>query len=439
VVLKSAPSSARSATAQALYKIVHEGQSLTRSTRSLAERIDDPRDRAFAQSCIYGVLRHYYSLQALLDQLLKKPLRRKDADIEALLLSGLYQIKLMNVPAHAAVSSNVEAARSLNKSWACGLVNAVLRKASAQPLTLERDRTTHFEHPSWLVERLQVDYPDDWESILNANNEHPPMTLRVNRLQSSRADYLAALGDTNLPAEPTRFSDDGVLLTHSSPVAQLPGFEQGLFSVQDEAAQLATGLLELEPGQRVLDACAAPGGKTTHILERVENAVELLALDLDAGRLEDVKANFARLGLSCSTLAADATDIDTWWDGKYFDRILLDAPCSASGIIRRHPDIRFHRSPEDIAELADRQRKLLASMWSVLAPGGTLLYVTCSVFPAENDAVIAHLAEATADASVDILDIAWARRTKFGCQILPGDHGMDGFYYARLSKGHPAI
>lgn len=422
-----------------LKAIINDGQSLSRNTVYLRQHVIDERDRAFVQACVYGVLRHYYSLKSLLATMLTKPLRRKDADIEALLLSALYQMRYMDVAAHAVVSANVEAARVMNKSWACALINAVLRRALTQTAPAADDESVRYEHPKWLIDRLKRDYPNDWSRLLAANNAHPPMTLRVNRLLTSPAEYLENLSVIGISASATEYSSDGIVLAQATAVERLPGFDRGWVSVQDEAAQLAADLLELDSATRVLDACAAPGGKTTHILERLSPRGEVVALDRDASRLTDIVANMTRLGLDCATFVADAAEPTRWWNGVPFDRILLDAPCSATGVIRRHPDIRFHRVADDIDSLAAEQLRLLNKLWPLVAVGGTLLYVTCSTLAAENDDVVARLVATATDIDIDVLAATWGRGTRFGRQILPGEHGMDGFYYARLRKRTPEI
>jgi 16S rRNA (cytosine967-C5)-methyltransferase len=354
-----------------------------------------------------------------------------------LLLSALFQIKDMSVPAHAVVSSNVEAARLMNKSWACGMVNAVLRRALRNTVAPNDSADAFdYEHPTWLASLTAHDWPDQWREILSANNCHPPFSLRVNGLLGSRAQYLDALEEAGLSARATTHSDNGIVLAEPLSVERLPGFTAGKVSVQDEAAQLAVDLLILESDGplKILDACAAPGGKTTHILERLGSRGEVLALDHDTARLQQVTDNLARLGLHCATRTADAGEPSLWWDGQLFDRILLDAPCSATGVIRRHPDIRFHRRSDDIARFAAEQVRLLTGLWPALREGGTLVYATCSFLHAENDDVIEQITTRVADVRVDTPALHWGRATRYGRQILPGEDDMDGFYYARLIK-----
>ncbi len=420
--------------ARLLTAVLSEGRSLSRAAPPLLATLGDARDRAFAQACVYGVLRHYYSLSSRLDASLARPLRAKDADVRALLLCGLYQLAHMRTPPHAAVAASVDAVRGLRKAWAVSLVNAVLRGATRNDPVPGEDVEARYEHPAWLVERLAGDWPGDWQAVLAANNAQPPLTLRVNLARVTREQYLSRLQAAGLAAHAGAHASSAVVLDAPVPVEELPGFADGDVSVQDEAAQLAAGLLDLPPGGRVLDACAAPGGKSAHLLEHAAGNCELVALDHDAERLADVAATLERLGLTAALTCADAARPAEWWDGRPFERILLDAPCSALGVVRRHPDIRFHRRASDIDALVAAQQALLSALWPLLAPGGKLLYATCSILPAENDAVVASLLETSGDAECDRLPAAWGRATPHGRQILPGEDGMDGFYYARLTR-----
>ena len=326
----------------------------------------------------------------------------------------------------------------LKKSSLKGLLNAVLRNAQrdheALFAELERDPVLHTAHPRWLQKRLKADWPEHWQAICTANNEHPPLILRVNRRHGSRDAYLAELRGNGIEAEPCTFSRDGIRLLQPCDVKTLPGFAEGRVSVQDEAAQLAADLLDLAPGQRVLDACAAPGGKTCHLLEAQPQLSEVIALDLEPGRLARVQENLERLQLKATLIAADGRATKVWWDGTPFQRILLDAPCSATGVIRRHPDIKLTRQADDIAALAQLQGELLDALWPTLEVGGVLLYATCSVLPQENSDNIAAFLQRTPGARE--LDIAGAFGLKqaHGRQLLPQADGHDGFYYAKLIK-----
>ncbi len=394
-------------------------------------------ERALTQELCYGVLRYYPRLAFLAARLLNKPLKRKDLDVQQLILIGLYQLIYLKVPVHAAVAETVAATRLLGKDWAAGLVNALLRgfQRGAAPLLAQADAdpVAHYAHPFWWLTQLQSDWPAHWQDILDANNQRPPMTLRVNALRNSRDDYAAQLQAAGIIAHPVPLAPQALTLEKPVDVAQLPGFGDGAVSVQDAAAQLVAPLLNLAPGQRVLDACAAPGGKTAHLLES-ESQLQVQALDSDAQRLTRVEDTLRRLQLAAELRHGDAADPQDWWDGKAFDRILLDAPCSGSGVIRRHPDIKLLRTAQDIVALAQQQRRLLDALWPLLAQGGILLYATCSVLMAENQHNLAQFLATHSDAREQPIDTDWGHTQTPGRQLLPGEHGMDGFYYARLMK-----
>lgn len=401
----------------------------------LAE-IADQRDRAFVTACVYGAIRNYYSLTASLDALLQRPLKGKDADIEALLISGLFQIRHMGVPAHAVVSTSVDAAKEMKKDWACGFVNAILRKASRtesidESMACEPIR---FEHPQWMIDRVRHDWPADWGAILRSNNSRAPMSLRVNCNRTSVKSYLSILADAGIGATSSQHSPACIVLSEPSPVNLLPNFEHGWVSIQDEGAQLAAELIIPKGEGRVLDACAAPGGKTCHILESAGRRIRLTAVDVSGTRMRRVQENLGRLGLDCATQVADAGNPSEWWDGEPFDRILLDSPCTSTGVIRRHPDVRLHRKPGDVGNSALEQNRLLAALWPLLAPSGKLLYSTCSVIHAENDSVVASFLKSHPDAKSEALSVPWGREMRYGRQLLPGEEGTDGFYYAMLLK-----
>ncbi|MFZ5622303.1 MAG: 16S rRNA (cytosine(967)-C(5))-methyltransferase RsmB [Pseudomonadota bacterium] len=403
----------------------------------------EPADRGLLQELAYGTLRWRYRLDALLAQLLRQPLKAKDQDIGALLLVGLYQLAYTAVAPHAAVHATVEAVRATGKRWAVPLANAVLRGYQRRRTELDALADASDEgrwaHPGWLIERFRSDWPDAWQRILAANNERPPLVLRVNARRLDRDVYRRALDAADLPHTPLRFAPQGLALATPVGVERLPGFEDGQVSVQDGAAQLAAVLLDAGPGMRVLDACAAPGGKTAHILELQPRLAELVALDSDAQRAQRIHENLTRLRLDATVIVGDAGAPDGWWDGRPFDRILLDAPCSATGVIRRHPDIKSLRRASDIDELARSQARLVDALWPLLAPGGMLVYATCSVLRRENEAQIAACLQRRADAEERRLDMPWGVACRHGRQILPGDAdaggvGMDGFYYACLVK-----
>ena len=382
------------------------------------------QERAAAQDLCYGTLRFYGRLDFILGRLLHKPLQ--DERLRCLLLAGLYQLEYGRSVPHAVVDHAVRAARRLSVGSA-GLVNAVLRQIQRnRPALLaaaDAQPASRYAYPQWWVEEITAQYGDKAEEILLAGNQHPPMTLRVNRRRIASKAYLAMLEAAALPASPT--GPDGLMLERPVPVTRLPGFQDGLVSVQDAGAQLAAHLLDATDGMRVLDACAAPGGKTAHILELAR--VELQALDKDEMRLQRVRENLDRLGLDAQVTAGDAADPDNWWDGKPFQRILADAPCSASGVVRRHPDIKWLRRREDIVGFAQQQAQILRTLWQLLATDGKLLYSTCSVFHQENGAVITEFLRQHKDAR-----LLPTTGTNEG-QLLPNDQ-HDGFYYALLQK-----
>lgn len=431
-----AKTSARSVAARVLAAVISEQRSLT---AVLAEHIKlvEERDRGFCQQLCYGVIRWQPRLTLIADKLLKKPLKTKDTDIHALLLIGLYQLSELKTPPHAAISETVNAAKQLSKQWAGGLLNACLRNYQRQQneidAAIETDKQAIYAHPQWLLERYQLDWPEQWQQICEANNQQPPMMLRVNRQQNDRDRYLQLLAAEGIEARAMDAGNEAVLLTSPCDVHKLPGFFDGMASVQDGAAQLVASLLDIQPGQRILDACAAPGGKTGHILEQAPDN-QVIALDISDKRLESIAENLSRLSLSASLAAADAADTGLWWDGEAFDRILIDAPCTGSGVIRRHPDIKLLRRPEDIDQLAATQQQLLDNLWPLLKPGGLMVYTTCSAFKQENEQQIEAFLQRHPDAGEVRPDRPPAQPRPFGFQRLPGDDVMDGFYYACLQR-----
>ena len=391
------------------------------------------RDRAQVQALAYGAVRWHHRHRALLKVLLDRPLQSGDRTLEALLSVGLFQLADPEQPDYAAISATVAAARLLGLERAAGLVNATLRRyqrdAPALLANLECEPAAWYSHPEWLLRRLQEDWPDRWQAIAIANQCHPPMWLRVNRLRTTVDDYAARLtAELGLSATTLAEFPDALKLPSPVSVQRLPGFAEGLVSVQDAASQRAAPLLAPGSGMRVLDACAAPGGKTTHLLECAGGELALTAVDISPERLAQVAANLRRLGLEATLRAGDATEPASWWDGQPFDRILVDAPCTATGVLRRHPDIKLLRRTSDLAALVARQRLLLDRLWPLLRPGGQLLYSTCSVLRAENAAVV--------DAFLTSLPPGAARRSLPGpgLQLLPGDPDTDGFYYALMTS-----
>ena len=426
----------RAAAARSLVPILTDKGSLA----GLDEHSVIARDRALLKELCYGTCRRLPRLQALASRLLKQPFKKRDADIQALLLIGIYQLLYMRTPAHAAVGEPAGAARLLDKEWATRVLNGCLRRlqreADALQAEVDRDESVALEHPQWLLGKLRSAWPEQWRAIAQANNEPGPMTLRVNQRHNDREAYLTRLTEQGLDGYLCLHAPDGIMLTHPCDVSALPGFEQGHVSVQDEAAQLCAALLgpalAPRPGAHVLDACCAPGGKTAHLLEQFD--IALTAIDNDNQRLARVDDTLSRLGLSAELKHADATTRD-WWSGTPFDAILLDAPCSGTGVIRRHPDIKALRRKEDIRQLAKLQRQLLDNLWPLLRPGGTLLYATCSVLPEENAAQIDAFLARTPDANATTPhDVAWGEQSGQGRQLFPAESSHDGFFYARLEK-----
>ncbi|KAA9131324.1 16S rRNA (cytosine(967)-C(5))-methyltransferase RsmB [Marinihelvus fidelis] len=400
---------------------------------ALFESARDDRERAFARRLANGVVRWSGALEALAGELLDRPLKPRDRDIALLLQLGIYQLWREDTPGHAAVHATAEVARSLRKAWAVGLVNAVLRRflrERDERLAALESRDAALSHPPWLLGMLKKDWPDQWRSIVDANNEQPPMWLRTNGQRITRDTLAMQLTNAGFQATSHPEVDMALRLDPPAPVEQAPGFSEGHWSVQDAAAQLAAHYLAPRPGDRILDACAAPGGKTCHLLEREPN-LQLTALDNDERRLGRVRENLARLGLEARLQVGDATDPSGWWDGEPFDRILLDAPCSAIGVIRRHPEIKWQRTPEQVGAAVALQAKMLDALWPLLRPGGILVYATCSVLKRENSQQIQRFLQDNPSASVDS-DPAGDESP--GRQVLTGETGMDGFYYATLRK-----
>ena len=420
--------------ARVLSRVLQDGQSLTAALDNAFSSMESGKDRAFIQALCFGVCRQYHRLDFILSQLLDKPL--KDADVKSLALVGLYQLNFMRVKPHAAVSETVLAARK--KPWAKSLLNAVLRTYLREQEGLEhkadKSPVAALSHPDWLLRQIEQDWPEQAPAILQQNNQQPPMALRVNLAKISRESYLQLLAEQEITAETVSFCPSSIKLEKPVPVDLLPGFADGFVSVQDTAAQLAAGLLDLQPGQRVLDVCAAPGGKAAHILESQTQLEELVAVDIDESRMQRVSENLQRLTLQAKLVVGDAANPQSWWDGKPFDRILLDAPCSALGVIRRHPDIKLLRRAEDIGQLQALQKAILQAVWPLLAPGGIMVYATCSILKQENeDQVRAFLVEYP-DAVELPIDADWGTAGTCGRQILTGESAMDGFYYACLIK-----
>jgi len=433
------PMQARTCAALILSTLFNEKKNLSVVMPVYLARLGDKRDRALAQELSYGVMRWYFKLDVLLAHMLERPVKHKDNDIKALLLIGLYQFQHTRIPVHAVVSGTVDACQELRKPWAKGLVNAILRRYQNESEhileKIDGEPTVRFSHPSWFLELLQKDYPRQWQAIVEANNQKAPMYLRINPLKTTLDTYLRALDEAGIHATPTGTdSPQAIKLERPVDVDRLPFFSEGHVSVQDLAAQFAPKIMDLIAGQRVLDACAAPGGKLAHLQESEPGLAELVAIESEPHRFERLQETVDRLGLKVILKLADARDVGAWWDSIPFDRILLDAPCSATGVVRRHPDIKYLRQPDDIVAICRLQRELLAALWPLLRSGGKLLYVTCSILSRENDQQIAGFLENHGNASVIDIKANWGHNTGYGRQILPGESDMDGFYYACLQK-----
>ena len=434
----------RLAVVKVLLQVTQHGRNLPDSITKYADKIEES-DRPLVQAMSYGVIRLLPRLEYIADQLISKPLKTKDYDVVLLILTGIYQLIEMRIPDHAAVSETVKVTKGLKKAWAKNFVNAVLRNYQRQAETLsnqiKNNEMAEFAHPQWWLNIIKKNWLEEkrWQQILEANNQSPPMTLRVNTSYIQREKYLELLSEKEITATAAKYSPDAIYLDKPVPVRLLPLFSEGKVSVQDEAAQLAAILLNPQKGDRILDACAAPGGKTIHLLER-ENDIDLLALDIEDSRLKKVQENLDRTQLKAQLLAANAFTPDTWWDKKPFDRILLDAPCSASGVIRRHPDIKLLRNKDDIPNLVKEQEQILGALWPLLKPKGMLLYATCSVLAEENTQQIQRFLQQHADAELQPINSDWGQQQTAGTQILPseggtnGENGMDGFFYALIQK-----
>jgi 16S rRNA (cytosine967-C5)-methyltransferase len=428
----------RAAAVAVLADMLGPGRTLDAGLDAHVAELGAGRDRALARELCYGTARWLPRLETCLDLLLDKPLRKRETVVHAVLLLGLYQLMYTRVAEHAAVAESVSLVRRAGRQWATGLVNAVLRgfqRRRAQLLAdLERDAQGRYAHPDWLIDATRDAWPDDWQGVLDSNNERPPLALRVNARRCPRSRYLAELEASGIAASAIAHTGQGVRLHQPRDVESIPGFGDGRVSVQDGAAQLAAGILDPRPGMRVLDACAAPGGKSTHVLELQPALGELVAVDSDGERLKRLDENLTRLALQATVVCADAGEPSGWWDGTPFDRILADVPCSGTGVIRRHPDIKLHRRLGDLQSLAGAQIRLLGALWPLLAPRGRLLYATCSYLPRENDHVLAEFLAKHPDATGGPIPYAWGRATEHGRQVLPGEDSMDGFYYALLGK-----
>ena len=422
----------RALAARVLAAVIGKGRSLKAELGAALPKLDDSRDRALLEAICFAALRRRTVYDQALRQWLQKPLGPRDADLRALLMAGFAQLDVLQLPAHAALSATVDAARVLGRERQAGMVNALLRRAQREGFVEARAEDAW---PQWLLAKVRQDWPQQADAIVSESLQPAPLWLRVNRQQYSRDAYLALLEAAGIEALAEPLSADAVRLPVAVPVSSLPGFAQGAVSVQDLSAQQVADALQPAAGARVIDACAAPGGKSAHLLER-DPGLQLLALDVDARRLQRVGETFARTGVGARAQiqAADAADTASWWDGQPFDAVLLDAPCSATGIIRRQPDVLLHRRREDITALVALQARLLDALWQVLRPGGVLLYSTCSILRQENQQQVAQFLARTSDARIEALPDGFGHAVDGTRQRLPGEQGGDGFFYARLVK-----
>ncbi|CAA0081317.1 Ribosomal RNA small subunit methyltransferase B [BD1-7 clade bacterium] len=432
------PTDPRAAAAMALQQVFTHRHSLNTAIPTYGARLSTT-DAALFKAICYGVCRYYRSLEDIVQPLLKKPFKDKDVDILCLLYVGIWQLGAMRVPGYAAIDSCVEATRILKKPWASGLVNAVLR-AGQSVLESNEDwlhAKDHAEHPDWFTAKLRHNWPDRFTEVLEQNNQEPPLCLRVNTHKLDRDTFIAQLAEQGTQAYAGALSESAVYVEDRQlALTELAAFQQGLISVQDEAAQLAAQLLAPESGHHVLDACAAPGGKTCHLLQ-MQPDITMTAVDSDAKRIERIQENLDRLAISAELVASDITDLDNWWTGKPFDRILCDVPCSATGVIRRHPDIKLLRTGDDIKQLAELQLQIVKTLWQCLKPGGIMLYATCSVLSQENSRIIERFCQQTPDCREIPIDAKLGEghiASPCGAQLLPQAGAHDGFYYARLYK-----
>jgi 16S rRNA (cytosine967-C5)-methyltransferase len=426
----------RALAARGLAEIALRGASLREVMQRDAPKLADPRDRALLMALLSEGARWWLRFDAAIDGLLEKSLRHKDPAVHALLVLGLVQLEILELRDYAAVAATVEAVRVLKRPQLAGLVNAVLRRWQRERETLlaqlDAKAQTRHAHPQWLANALQHDWPEQAEAVMAADNAEPPLTLRVNRQRSERQALIDQLHTAGYEATPHAWLADALVLPHSGDVTRMPGFDDGWFAVQDGAAQVAADLADLRDGLRVLDACAAPGGKACHLLERAN--IDLTALEFDASRAERIRQNLMRLRLNAKIAIGDAGAPSSWWKGQPFDRILIDAPCSATGVLRRRPDVRLHRRESDVTAMHAQQRRILSALWPLLAQGGRLVYITCSVLRAENEVIVGDLLASQADAEIVEFILPAGQAAALGWQILPGDGDLDGMYYAVLRK-----
>lgn len=425
------------AAAQVLAEVLDKRAPLPLALSRQRVRFNNVGHQPLLQELCYGTLRWLPRLEAIMEQLLSRPLNRLNREVACLLATGLYRLDYMNIPDHAAVHLTVEGCAQIRKPWARRVVNAALRRYLRERrrigLRLSHSRVAQYAHPNWLIEAIAGAWPEDWERILAAGNTRPPLCLRVNRRRAKPHACQTELARAGIRAKPVPHCPYALSIDGSVPVSALPGFAEGHLSVQDAAAQLATALLEPAPAERVLDACSAPGGKSGAILEHTV-PLRLWCLDRSETRLGQVRENLARLGLTAHVVSGDLRSPRDWWDGMHYDRILLDVPCSATGVIRRNPDIKMARTVDDIRQAAVVQTELLEAAWQLLAPGGRLVYASCSILSEENEQPLGNFLQRHTDAHSLPICAAWGRPRGPGRQILPGWQDMDGFYYAVLKK-----
>jgi len=426
----------RAIAAQTVEAVLERGESMATALPHAQSSLDNPKNKALLQEITYGVMRELTQLEYYINSLMDNPLKGKQRIVHHLLLVGAYQLLHMRIPPHAALGETVAAIDDLDRPKFKSLVNGVLRSLQRDHQKLLDNMPTKgpvtYNHPKWIIKRATQAFPKQWQQILTANNQRSPMWLRNNASMQTRDEYLAQLELAQIPAVKGDIGDNSIILENPMPVSSLPNFDQGACSVQDGAAQQAAEILGAKDGELILDACAAPGGKTCHIIELAKD-VKVVAVDCDQRRLDRVQQNLDRIGLDATLICGDGTQPDTWWQGEKFDRILLDAPCSATGVIRRNPDIKWLRRESDILPLVSLQQEIIDACWSLLKPGGTLVYATCSILPAENSQQVLNLLQRHDDATLIPLNDN-DTPTSPGWQLLPGEHNVDGFYYAKIQK-----
>lgn len=431
---------ARQAGLKALLQ-VFDGRSLSSVQLNLLDKLEDQRDCGLAKEIVNGVLRWRWQLAFFVSRLLNKPLKSKDLDVQLILLMALYELLECRTPDYAIINEAVELVRGSRKKWAASLVNAILRRFTRekeQLLASMNEDVVKYSHPDWILNKIKKDWPDRWRTILEANNQRPAFWLRVNQTQNNISQYQQLLTDMGIESTRSSLTGHALKLPHGVDVVRLPEFNQGAVSIQDAGAQLAADFLNVSAGQSVLDLCAAPGGKTCHILESCSALKHLLAIEIDALRMQRVSENLQRLNfiddVRVHVKVADVRDYKDWWNGVPFERILIDAPCSASGVIRRHPDIKTLRRESDIANLVTLQAEILASAWQMLVADGQLLYVTCSVFKDENQLQIENFIKNNTNAAEIEFNADWGKPCEYGRQLFPGEQDADGFYFCLLQK-----